>query len=167
MTTTTDLGPRHDLAAACLGRLRAQGATLATAESLTAGMVASTLADVPGASDVLLGGIAAYASEVKVAVLGVDAGLVTTYGVVSRECAAAMARRAVELFGATWAVSTTGVAGPDRQEGQPVGTVYVAVAGPDVDVARELRLDGSRAEIRAATVVEALTLLAASLRLRG
>lgn len=153
----------HDLAAGCLAQVRATGSTLATAESLTAGMVASTLADIPGASDVLLGGIAAYASDVKVRVLGVDAGLVATYGVVSAECAAAMARRAVDLFGATWAVSTTGVAGPDRQEGRAVGTVFVAVAGPGVDAVRELRLGGLRAQIRAASVVEALTLLSASI----
>ncbi len=117
-------------AADCLHRLRMLGHTLATAESLTAGLVCATLAAVPGASDVLRGGVVAYASDVKATVLGVDPAVIAAYGVVSAECAGAMARGAATLLQATWAVSTTGVAGPDRQEDKPVGTVHVAVAGP-------------------------------------
>lgn len=163
----TDVDPAEALAARCLDRLRSAGSTLATAESLTAGLVCATLAAVPGASDVLRGGLVAYTSDVKTAVLGVDPSVVATYGVVSGECAGAMARRAVSLFGSTWAVSTTGVAGPDRQEDKPVGTVFVAVAGPGVDRVRPLALHGGRPQIRAATVVEALTMLAAALASRS
>ncbi len=155
--------PGETVAARCLDLLRDCGDTVATAESLTAGLVSATLAAVPGASDVLRGGVVAYASEVKTAVLGIDASVVARYGVVSAECAGAMARRASELLDATWAVSTTGVAGPDRQEGQAVGTVYVAVAGPGVDRVRRLELTGSRQQIRARSVVEALTLLNATM----
>lgn len=148
------------LAARCLELLRRVGQTLATAESLTAGLVSATLAAVPGASDVLRGGVVAYASDVKTALLGVDPAVVSTFGVVSAECAEAMARGAAELIPATWAVATTGVAGPDPQEDQPVGTVYVAVAGPGgVERGRALALAGDRQQIRIASVVEVLRLL--------
>lgn len=147
------------MAARCLDQLRALGQTLVTAESLTAGLVSATLAAVPGASDVLRGGIVGYVSDVKTSLLGVDPGLLATYGVVSAECAFAMARGAADLLGSNWAVSTTGVAGPDRQEGRPVGTVYVALAGPGVERARALKLTGGRQQIRQATVAEALALL--------
>jgi len=149
--------------AASLRALEERGQTLSTAESLTAGQVCAAIADVPGASTVLRGGLAAYASEVKVAVLGVDPDLVAEHGVVSRECAEAMAVAANVLFGTDWAVSTTGVAGPTEQEGKPVGTVYVAVASASGVASRDLRLNGDRAEIRATATDAALTLLAAAL----
>lgn len=144
--------------------LEALGQTLATAESLTAGQVSATIADVPRASTVLRGGLAAYASEVKVDVLGVDAELVRQHGVVSRECAEAMAVAANALFGTDWALSTTGVAGPTEQEGQPVGTVYVAVANAADVRSRELHLEGDRPSIRAAATTAVLELLAAAVR---
>jgi nicotinamide-nucleotide amidase len=146
----------------CLAELQTRGQTLATAESLTCGLIAATLAGVPGASAVLRGGLAAYATDVKTSVLGVDAAVVDRYGVISRQCAEAMADRAVTLFGSDWAVASTGVAGPDRQEGHPVGTVFVAVAGP---VARSaaLALSGERNSIRVATVDAALALLDSAL----
>lgn len=149
----------EEQAARCLDTLRATGATLATAESLTAGLVAATLASVPGASDVLRGGLVAYATDVKIGVLGVDAELVDRYGVISAECARAMAVCARDLLSATWAVSATGVAGPDRQEDQPAGTVFVGVAGPAVESARPLSLSGDRNAVRRATVLEALAFL--------
>lgn len=152
--------PADRTAVDCLARLRADEATLATAESLTAGLVAATLGSVPGASDVLLGGMVAYAMRVKIDVLGVDPAVIEAYGAVSGECAAAMARAARSRFGASWAVSTTGVAGPTEQEGKPVGTVFVAVDGPAGVAVTGLRLTGSRDEIRSATVHAALTLLA-------
>lgn len=158
-TRATQEQERLSRAGACLTLLREQGATLATAESLTAGLVCATLARVPGASDVLRGGLAAYATDVKTAVLRVDAGLVAEHGVVSSQCARAMAMGARGLLSADWAVSATGVAGPDRQEGKPVGTVFVAAAGPAAVRVRELRLSGSRDEIRLATVDGALDLL--------
>lgn len=143
-----------------LGR---RGETLATAESLTGGMLASLIADVPGISRVFMGGVVAYASAAKESVLGVDAALVARHGVVSQECALAMARGVRGTFGATWGVSTTGVAGPDRQEGHDVGTVWIAVAGPENAVARCLALVGDRREIREQTCAEALSLLDATL----
>lgn len=148
-----------ELAAACLGLLRGAGSTLATAESLTAGLVCATLAAVPGASDVLRGGVAAYASDVKVAVLRVDSTIVAGHGVISAACAAAMAAGARDLLGAGWAVATTGVAGPAQQEGKPVGTVFIAVAGPGVARVRELALTGCRDDVRRGSVRAALELL--------
>jgi nicotinamide-nucleotide amidase len=151
------------VAGRCLDVLRDRGQTLATAESLTAGLVCATVASVPGASDCLRGGIAAYATDVKTSVLGVDPGLIAAHGVVSAECAASMADRARALLGADWAVATTGVAGPTGQDGQPVGTVYVAVAGPAAAVVRRLATDGTRGQIRRAAVDAALGLLLESL----
>ena len=100
-------------AAAALDLLRAAGATLATAESLTGGRLAALLTAVPGASAVYRGGVVAYASDVKVDVLGVPAAVVERYGVVSPECAGEMARAVRGLTGSTYGLSTTGVAGPD------------------------------------------------------
>jgi PncC family amidohydrolase len=149
--------------AASLQALEQRGQTIATAESLTAGQVCAAIADVPGASAVLRGGLSAYATEVKVSVLGVDPEIVEQYGVVSRECAEAMALAANTLFGTDWAVSTTGVAGPTGQEDKPVGTVYVAVASGTQVTSRDLLLSGDRVEIRAAATDAVLTLLAEAL----
>ena len=99
----------------------------------------------PGSSEVFRGGVVAYATDVKIAVLDVPEAVVEQHGVVSAECARAMARGVRRLTGATYGVSTTGVAGPDEQEGKPVGTVYVGVAGPDGDSAVALELVGDRA----------------------
>jgi nicotinamide-nucleotide amidase len=151
------------VAAACIDSLRSRGETVATAESLTAGLVCATLATVPGASDCLRGGLAAYATDIKSSVLGVDAALIERYGVVSAECAEAMARCARSLLAADWAVSTTGVAGPTEHDGRPVGTVFVAVAGPPGgeirSALRALSLPGGRQEVRRGAVDEALGLL--------
>ena len=147
-------------AADCLHLLETRGQTLVTAESLTAGLVCATLATVPGSSTVLRGGLAAYATDLKIDVLGVDPELVRSAGVFSRACAEAMATRAMALLRADWAVSTTGVAGPDPQDGHPAGEVYVGVGGPDgVLVSRALTLTGGRQQIRVATVDAVLDLL--------
>lgn len=106
-----------------------------------------------------VGGVVAYASEVKVAVLGVPEDVVATVGVVSAECAAAMARGVRALTGATYALATTGVAGPGEQEGKPVGTVFVAVAGPDGGPTLALELSGTREQIVQRTCEEALRAL--------
>jgi nicotinamide-nucleotide amidase len=145
---------------ALLELLARGGATLATAESLTGGRLAARLTAVPGASRCYVGGVVAYATEVKVALLGVPAGLVAEHGAVSAQCARAMALGARERFGATYAVATTGVAGPDRQEGLPPGTVYVGVAGPGGPTAVGLELAGDRATIQDRTCEEALAALA-------
>ncbi len=157
--------PSHVLPAACLDALTAQSATVATAESLTAGLVSATLASVAGASEALRGGVVAYASDLKVGMLGVDGALVAKAGVISSAVAEQMAAGVCDRMSADWGVATTGVAGPDPQDGHPPGEVYVAVAGPGglVD-ARALRLTGDRQAIRTATVDAALTLLLSHLR---
>ena len=139
---------------------------MSTAESLTGGQVAARLTAVPGASEVYRGGVVAYATEVKVSVLGVAASLVARHGVVSRECALAMARGVRDLTGATYGLSTTGVAGPSEQEGKPVGTVYVGLSGPSVETVLALDLTGDRTSIVRRTVEEALAALAGVLTTR-
>ena len=142
-----------------LESLAARGETLATAESLTGGLLSARLTDVPGASASFVGGVVSYATRVKVSVLDVPAPVVERHGVVSQECALAMARGARRRLGASWALATTGVAGPDEQEGRAVGTVWVAVAGEGVEEARLLDLDGDRTAIRQASCDAVLALL--------
>lgn len=135
--------------------------TVATAESLTGGLLAVELTEVPGSSAVYAGGVVSYATGVKIDVLGVPEDVVATYGVVSAECARAMADGVRRLLGTTHALATTGVAGPDEQEGKPVGTVYVGLAGPDGTTATGLSLAGDREVIQAATVDAAVSALGA------
>ena len=139
--------------------LQAAGETLATAESLTGGQLAAALTDVPGVSAAYLGGVVSYATELKVSLLGVPESVVAEDGVVSAACAEAMATGIRGLTGATWALSTTGVAGPTEQEGKPVGTVYVGVAGPGLVEAVELSLGGDRPTIQEQTCLRALATL--------
>jgi nicotinamide-nucleotide amidase len=142
-----------------LALCRARGLTLATAESCTGGLVAARLTSVPGSSDVVLGGIVAYANEVKERELGVPAELLLEHGAVSAEVAEAMARGARARLGADVAVSVTGVAGPDGGTPEkPVGLVYVHAEGPAGGLGRELSFPGDRASIRARSVVIALHL---------
>lgn len=147
-----------DLSARVVAHLTAVGETLACAESLTAGLLCATVADTPGASVVLRGGVVAYATDLKAAMLGVDPGLLASVGAVDAGVAAAMAEGVRTRLGATWGIATTGVAGPGPAEGKPAGTVFVAVAGPSGTATLPLRLEGSRAQVRSATVVEALGL---------
>ncbi|WP_326687608.1 MULTISPECIES: CinA family protein [unclassified Streptomyces] len=133
-----------------LAVLTQRGETLAAAESLTGGLVAAEITAVPGASRAFRGSVTAYATELKRDVLGVNGALLEERGAVDAEVARQMARGVREALGADWGVATTGVAGPEPQDGQPVGTVYVAVAGPGVPpVAELLQLEGSRSGDRA------------------
>jgi nicotinamide-nucleotide amidase len=154
---TTEAGPA--LARRVLEALARRGDTVATAESLTGGLLSARLTDVPGASRSFVGGVVSYATRIKVAVLDVPADLVDRHGVVSEECATAMARGVRTRLDATWGVATTGVAGPQSQEGRRVGTVWVAVAGAAHVETRELALTGDRAAIRQASCDAALTVL--------
>jgi nicotinamide-nucleotide amidase len=140
--------------------LRAAGQTVATAESLTGGRLAAALTDVPGASDVYVGGVVTYATELKASLLGVSEQVIAEHGVVSPQCAQAMAAGVRALTGATYGVATTGVAGPSSQEGKPPGTVFVGIAGPDLVAAVALELRGKRAQIQDRTCREALTAFA-------
>src|SRR5690242_7510148 len=127
---------------ALMAELRAAGATVVTAESLTGGRLAAVLTELPGSSAVFRGGVVVYATDLKQTVLGVPAVVVEEHGVVSAECARAMAAGVRSVLGATYGLATTGVAGPDRQEDKPPGTVHVAVAGPTGVAAVELSLTG-------------------------
>ncbi len=147
-------------AADVLETMAARGETLAVAESLTGGLVAAELTGVPGASRVLRGAVTAYATDLKHTLLGVDGALLAERGAVDAEVARQMAGGVRRLLGADWGIATTGVAGPDPQDGQPVGTVYVAVAGPAGTVrSRLLRPAGDRAGIRRESVGGVLGML--------
>lgn len=146
-----------------LEALAGRGETVATAESLTGGLLAARLTEVPGASRSFVGGVVSYATRVKVALLDVPEDVVERHGVVSQECAVAMARGVRSRFEATWGLATTGVAGPDEQDGHPVGTVWIAVAGASGVTSRLLRLSGDRLAIRQATCDAVLSDLAAGL----
>lgn len=143
-----------DAAAALHLALMDRAESVACAESLTGGELAALLSSTPGASATFVGGVVSYATEVKRKVLGV-----TSENVVTAECAQQMASGVRDLMGVDWALSTTGVAGPDGQEGQPVGTVYVGLAGPQRVGAIRLALEGDRVAIRTATCTAALELL--------
>lgn len=139
---------------------RARGMTLATAESCTGGLVAARLTSVPGSSDVVLGGVVAYANDVKMRELGVPAELLERHGAVSAEVAEAMARGARERLGADVAVAVTGIAGPGGgSEEKPVGLVYLHAEGPEGGLGREFSFPGDRASIRARSAVGALHLV--------
>jgi len=143
--------------------LRSTGSTVAAAESLTGGLVCATLIGVPGASDVVRGGVVAYTAEVKIGLLGVDPVLVAAQGTVSADVAEQMALRVRELCGATYGLATTGVAGPGASEGHPPGTVHVAVAGPSGAVSRLVHVPGDRDLVRHSAVAATLSLLVARL----
>lgn len=135
-----------------------------TAESLTGGLLCSTLVDIAGASSVVAGGVAAYRPQTKIALLGVPAALIAEHGTVDARTAEAMARGALAgVPEATIAIATTGVAGPEPSEGKAVGTVFVALADTaGVDVLA-LQLSGDRRQIRESTVHAALSALIARL----
>jgi nicotinamide-nucleotide amidase len=147
--------------------LRVRGESVAVAESLTGGLVAAEITGVPGASKAFRGSVTAYATDLKHELLGVDATLLARHGAVDPQVAGQMAAGVRKALGADWGIATTGVAGPEPQDGKPVGTVFVAVEGPfgaDPDSAgggkvEALRLNGDRAEIRRESVRSVLALL--------
>lgn len=145
-------------------RLRERGETVAVAESLTGGLVAATLVAVPGASATLRGGVVAYATDLKASALDVPADLLAARGAVDPAVATAMAAGVREALGADWGLATTGVAGPDPQEGKPVGEVHLAVVGGQVRTSWSLALRGDRERIRTHASTAALLLLQESLR---
>jgi nicotinamide-nucleotide amidase len=143
-----------------LDLMRGRSLTLSTAESCTAGLVASRLATIPGASDVLVGGVIAYANEVKLEVLGVPADVLERYGAVSAECAAAMATGARRVTGSDVAVSVTGVAGPGGGTPEkPVGLVYIHVSADGTERGAERRFPGPRENVREWSATAALHLV--------
>ena len=148
------------LAAEVLERARNTGATLGTAESCTGGLVAATLTAIPGSSEVVRGGVVSYWAEVKRDVLGVPEDVIETFGVVSEQCARAMAEGAARVLGCDYTVSTTGIAGPGGAEpGKPVGTVCFGLHTPQGDRTLTTRRGSSRDEVRSLAVRTALRLL--------
>ena len=153
----------HPVADAVVALLRGLDLSVGTAESLTGGLVCAALTSVAGASTVVRGGVVAYASEVKADLLGVDPELLAREGAVCEPVAAQLADGIRRVLGCAVGVSTTGVAGPDPADGQPVGTVFVGASGPWGILVEELTLTGDREEIRAASVLAVLRLLARAL----
>lgn len=146
-----------------VARLTGLGQTIAVAESLTAGMVAATIASVPGASVVLRGGAVTYATDTKTSLLGVDEELLARGGAVQSQVAEQMASGVRTVFGADHGLATTGVAGPDPQDGVEVGVVFIAIATPDGVMSDRLDLDGDRERIRRSATTAALRLALAHL----
>lgn len=132
------------------------GQTVATAESLTAGLLAATVAGVPGASAVLRGGLIVYATDLKHRLACVDAAVLRLDGPVAASTAEQLATGARECCAADWGIGLTGVAGPDSQDGHPVGTVYLGLAGPSHTEVVRLKLHGDRWTIRIGAVHSAV-----------
>lgn len=143
--------------------LARRGETVATVESLTGGLLASRLVDVPGASAVFRGGLVVYATDLKHTLAGVPEELLAARGPVDEAVARALADGGRARCGTHWAVATTGVAGPDPQDGVAPGTVFVAVTGAETAQVRPLALTGGRAAVRAAAVDEACAMLTRTL----
>ncbi|NBE92044.1 CinA family protein [Nonomuraea sp. KC401] len=151
--------------AGVLRLLVAQDATVAVAESLTGGLIGASITSVSGASQAFVGGVISYATDLKRDLLGVPGELLRREGAVHPDVAAAMAAGVARVCGATYGLAVTGVAGPEPQDGRPVGTVHAAVCGPSGQIsARTLSLRGSRERIRVETVDEAVDLLAGVLK---
>ncbi|GII99421.1 competence damage-inducible protein A [Sediminihabitans luteus] len=151
-------------AAELLELARRSGTTIGVAESLTGGLVTAALVAVPGASDVLRGGVTAYATDLKTELLGVDRALLAEHGPVHPDVARAMAEGVALRTGALAGLATTGVAGPGPQDGHPAGTVHVAVSTAARTVVRSLRLDGGRDDVRLGAVRAVLALAVEELR---
>lgn len=163
----------HNQAQVVVHALTATNQTIASCESLTAGLLAATLAEVPGASAVLLGGLITYATELKHTLAGVPSELLAEHGPVSPQTAIAMASGTQQRCGSDWAVALTGVAGPTAQDGHPVGEVWIGIARPDQTTSAVLAaelipeksqaglLHGRRDEIRRNAVSAALALIIA------
>lgn len=144
------------VSAEVVARLVGTHRTVAVAESLTGGLVAATLVDAPGASEAVEGAVVVYTPAAKREVLGVDAELLDRVGTVHGDVARQMAERVRELFGTTYGVSTTGVAGPGPHEGHPAGTVFIGFAGPDRVDAIGVHFEGDRKQVRGGAVERAL-----------
>lgn len=157
----------QELARLVVARLTEAGQTLGVAESLTGGLLTARVVDVPGASAVLRGAVVAYATDLKHRLLGVDPDLLAARGAVDAEVVAQMAVGARVRLGADWGVGTTGVAGPDSQDGKLPGTVFVGLAGPQGSDVHGLWLAGTRAQVRSGTVRAALELLLFAIREQG
>lgn len=153
------------LATKALKTLTERDLTLATAESLTGGLLGATITEIPGASKVYLGGAIAYATPVKQSMLGVDRVEIEAFSVVSAQVASGMASGVYDATNADWCVAVTGVAGPDPQEGHEPGEVWICVRGPQIGSlpaaihTQQFQFTGDRRAVREATVEAALSML--------
>ncbi|MFD2422576.1 CinA family protein [Amycolatopsis pigmentata] len=147
------------VAPALVEALIGRGETVATAESLTAGLVCATLTDVPGSSAVVRGGLVVYATDLKTRLAGVDPALLADHGAVHPEVAAQLAAGARDRCAADWGLGLTGVAGPAAQDGVEPGVVYIGLAGARVTTVRPHRFEGDRRAVRTKAVRAALKLL--------
>jgi nicotinamide-nucleotide amidase len=147
--------PSKAHAQSIIEKLKARGETLAVAESLTGGGLGHALTQVPGASEVFIGGVIAYTSDVKINILGVQSATIDQCTVVSEEVALEMAQGAMEKLGATWAIATTGIAGPGDYMGIREGTVWIAICGP-ICQTLHLTLDSGRDGVRQGAISSAL-----------
>lgn len=147
----------YNESARILETLRSHSQTLATAESLSGGLLGATLTQVPGSSDVYLGGVIAYDVKIKRELLSVAPELITQHGVVSSAVALAMAVGVRARTGSDWSISTTGVAGPGPSGGVPAGRVWIAISGPNsLSFSEGLSLSGDRDQVRMETIARAL-----------
>ena len=153
-----------DLAAKVIDLLRERRQTISCAESITGGAITSELVSVSGASDVLLGSIVAYSKEIKISQLGLSAELIDDKGLVSKEVAIAMAKGARQRLGSSWAISSTGSAGPTALDGSSPGEIWIAILGPDRQESVKFSINGARQEVISGAVESALTLLERILR---
>ena len=149
-----------------IAMLNTRGETVSVAESLTAGGLANALTSASGSSSVFLGGITAYRNEFKQHMLGVDPKLIEEHTVVSEQVADAMADGANKTFGSTWAIATTGAAGPEPLEGHEPGSVWISIRGP-INQALQLSLEGNREQVRSGTISTAIGTLARILKFRN
>ncbi len=147
------------LVRAIIDELRSRGESLSVAESLTGGGLGAAITSIPGSSDIFLGGVIAYQTAVKQEILMVSTSLIDEFGVVSEEVAVAMAEGSRELFKSTWAIATTGVAGPGPSDGVEAGTVWIAIRGP-INQSTALAIQGEREEVRNACLSSAITAFA-------
>ena len=155
-----------DHEALCLALLKEKGLTFASAESCTGGLIAKRITDLPGSSAVFAGGVVSYTNKVKADILGVPQQLLDTHGAVSEEVARSMAENARERLGADFGLSTTGVAGPDKDDhGNDVGTVFIALAAENATFCCKMAFgDPGRSAIRNLAADTAFDMLSRALR---
>lgn len=152
--------PADDLAG-LVAELRRRGESVATAESLTGGLVTAALTSVPGSSSVVRGGLVVYATGLKADLAGVDPSLLAEHGAVHPRVAEQLAEGARRACGATWGLGLTGVAGPDPQDGVEPGVVHVGVSSVRSTAVHTIGVDGNRHQVRSAAVRAVFDLLRA------
>jgi PncC family amidohydrolase len=148
-----------DLAAKVIDLLRERRESISCAESATGGAITAALVSVSGASDVLFGSIVAYSKEMKINELGLSSELIESKGLVSREVALEMAKGAKQKLGSSWAISSTGSAGPRALDGSSPGEIWIAIVGPNRQESEKFSLNGARQEVINGAVERALSLL--------